>query len=477
VGSIPITRSIPRRPAGPRFALRRALPTLPRYLIATVLGLALGASLLWAFAERRTLSEALVASVVAKAGYALHVDGDLTIALLPEPVVTAERVRFGRDAGPEDGTLVQAERAQIGFRAWPLLGGRIEARWARLNGVQVELVVGPDGHGNWAPAVGDSAASRLSVAEGGGSAAVEGRVPDRPGRAVPLRALIADTVEVADASLTWEDRASGRRLSLRGVEGRAVAEGAGVRVDARAADFYGGTLDGTLRFEPGESGRRVALEGAAKAFHAGPLLADLGGPQALSGRADLSGSFATVGVDLPAMIRGLQGKLVLHLVDGGLDGVDLWGGIERARASLQGRVAAEPFPGTTVRIVFDDASARAILTDGVLRSDDLSVKGPWLRATGAGTLNLSGGQLDWRLVPVLVDPPQGRGLKELEGIPIPVLVSGTVGHPVWRLDVASVLAEVARRAAAGRSDSLLERIERRTGIRGLDGVLRGLLGR
>jgi uncharacterized protein involved in outer membrane biogenesis len=452
------------------------LPTLPRYLIATVLGLAVGGSLLWAFVDRRTLTEALVASVVAKAGYVLHVDGDLSLALLPEPVVTAERVRLGPDAGPQDVTPVRAARAQIGFRAWSLVRGRIEARWARLSGVQVELVVS-DGHGNWEPAIVHGAAPLSSVAESEGSSPAGRRVAARSGH-VPLPpVLIADTVEVSDASLTWEDRDSGRRLGLRGVEARAVAEGAGVRVDASATDFYGGTLDGTLRVEPGEGGRRVALEGVAKGFQAGALLADLGGPLGLSGRAELSGSVSTVGAELPAMISGAQGKVALHLWEGGLDGVDLWGGIERARAALQGRAAAQPSPATAPRIVVDDVAASAKLTNGVLRSDDLSAKGPWFRATGAGTLNLTGGQVDWRMVPVLVDPPRGCGLEELEGIPVPVLVSGTLGHPVWRVDVASVLAEIARRAAAGRNDGLLDRIERRTGIRGLDGVLRGLLGR
>jgi hypothetical protein len=475
VGSIPITRSNPRRPAGPRRVSRRALPNLPKYLIATVLGLAVGGSLLWAFVNRHTLTEALVASVVAKAGYVLHIDGALSLALLPEPVVTAERVRLGLEAGPEDVTPVRAARAEFGFRAWSLVRGRIEARWVRLSGVQVELVVS-DGHGNWEPATVHGAAPLSSVAESEGSAPAGRRVAARTGHAPLLPVVIADTVEVLGASLTWEDHTSGRRLSLRGVEARAVAEGAGVRVEARATDFYGGTLDGTLRVEPGEGGRRVALEGAAKSVQARLLSADLNGPRALSGRMDLGGSITTVGADLPAMIGGAEGKLALHLWEAGLDGVDLWGGIERARAALQGRAAAQPSPATAPRIVVDDAAASAILTEGVLHSDDLSAAGPWFRATGAGTLNLTSGQLDWRLVPILVDPPQGRGLKELEGIPVPVLVGGTLGHPVWRVDVASVLAEVARRAAAGRNGGLLERIERRTGIRGLDGVLRGLLG-
>jgi hypothetical protein len=101
-----------------------------------------------------------------------------------------------------------------------------------------------------------------------------------------------------------------------------------------------------------------------------------------------------------------------------------------------------------------------------------------MRLTGGGTLDLVDGRLDWRLTPILQAPPQGSGIRELEGIPIPVQLGGTLGDPTWRVDIATVLREVTRRRLQDRQGraGLMEQIERRAGIRGLDGVLRGLLG-
>ena len=101
-----------------------------------------------------------------------------------------------------------------------------------------------------------------------------------------------------------------------------------------------------------------------------------------------------------------------------------------------------------------------------------------MRLTGGGTLDLVDGRLNWRLTPILQAPPQGGGIRELEGVPIPVQLGGTLGEPTWRVDIAAVLREVAQRRIQDRQGrgSPMEQIERRTGIRGLDGILRGLLG-
>ncbi len=62
------------------------------------------------------------------------------------------------------------------------------------------------------------------------------------------------------------------------------------------------------------------------------------------------------------------------------------------------------------------------------------------------------------------------------GLPIPVFLTGTVEACRWRVDVVAALAEAARRGRAGEGDDLIDKLERRSGIKGLGGMLRGLLG-
>ena len=266
-------------------------------------------------------------------------------------------------------------------------------------------------------------------------------------------------------------------LHMQGVDISAKGEGGVWRLEHRVGDFYGGGIAGTLLLDLRGDAPRLDLQSAALGFQCGPLLADLSGARRLTGRADVSISAVASGAARTSILHSLRGSLALHLVEGTLVGVDLGALIEGARTSLapgapqtQGLDGA---PGTVV----DELSANAVAAGGVLRSDDLSARGPWFRATGSGTLSLVDGRLDLQLAPVLVKPPAGRGLKELEGIPIPIQVSGTLAAPVWRVDAASALREVARRKLDHRGDALMRDLDRRTGVKGLGETLRGLLGR
>jgi AsmA protein len=265
-------------------------------------------------------------------------------------------------------------------------------------------------------------------------------------------------------------------LELREVEITAMADGGLLRLDHRVADFYGGGLAGTLDLDLRGREPQVKLQTAALGFQAGPLLADLTGTGGLAGRGDLSVSVATAGLDPATLKRALQGTFALRLGEGALVGVDLDALIEGAVSAVAGRPAQGQAMGEIPRTVFYDLSATAVAADGVLRSDNLIVHGPWFQATGTGTLGLVNGRMDARLLPVLVKPPRGRGLKELEGIPIRVTVTGTLATPIWHVDLAPALREVARRKLDGRGDNLIRDLDRRSGLKGLGDMLRGLLG-
>jgi AsmA protein len=358
-------------------------------------------------------------------------------------------------------------------------------------------------------AAGDSAAVPPSPGPGAGTQGLAGQVettplaaPEPPLAAADSPALSAPPSPSAPAEVPTvpaaplppaqglEGRLLVGRLGLAGLdlhqlEIDATTEDGELRLDHRVAGFYGGSLAGTLRLDLVGEAPRIHLETAAQGFDAGPLLAGLTGFGALTGRGDLSVSVGTQGHDPATLIGGLQGDLALRLVEGDLVGFDLGAMIEGAGGAVQGRFGAGPAAGGRPdwtqdgmpSTPFDELSASAVVTNGVLRSDDLIALSPWLRATGSGTLDLADGRLDWRLLPMLLKPPKGRALKELEGVPIPVLLTGTVAAPVWRVDIASALLEVARRKLGGQGDGPLDGLEQRTGVRGLNGILRGLLGR
>jgi AsmA protein len=129
---------------------------------------------------------------------------------------------------------------------------------------------------------------------------------------------------------------------------------------------------------------------------------------------------------------------------------------------------------------FESLSLSALGAEGRFRSEDIQLRSDLLAIDGQGDLDLNSEQVGLDLQAVMTRPPRGRGIKELEGIPIPISARGPWADPRWEVDVRAAFDAAARRAL--REDSgLFDDLEERTGIKGLgDGlrqILPGLLGR
>jgi len=141
---------------------------------------------------------------------------------------------------------------------------------------------------------------------------------------------------------------------------------------------------------------------------------------------------------------------------------------------LRGKAPPKDLPMDTE---FTDLCASAEVQNGVLRNWDLVATTEHLRITGTGTLDLVRGHVDYRFEPRFVEPPKGLGIKELEGIPIPVHLTGPFDHPRWDLDLESALSTAVKCRLGEKGDELFRALKERTEIKGLEQGLKGLFGR
>jgi AsmA protein len=237
--------------------------------------------------------------------------------------------------------------------------------------------------------------------------------------------------------------------------------------DLAAADVYAGRIQGRLAGNLPAPHAPLALTLAATAedIRIEPLLADAAGQAPVTGRGGFALDLAARGADAMALRRSLAGAVSLSLRDGDLTGFDI---------------------GRLIGAGGNDAARFATLTmsargeKGVFRSDDLSARSPLMHLDGGGAIDVASEVLDLDLQAVLVEPPNGAGIRELEGVPIPIRVSGHWARPSWQVDVAAALRAAARRALDERVNgrgSWLDKLEERTGIPGLrDGLEQGLRG-
>lgn len=248
-------------------------------------------------------------------------------------------------------------------------------------------------------------------------------------------------------------------LRLRGVDASDVAatiRSGGGRIDIAPlrAGVFRGTLDASATLtEAGRHRLRMGLAGV----DAGLALRALAGRDALEGRGDVSVDLAAEGRTLAALERSLDGTAALKLRDGAIKGVDLADVMRRVRQSIaaargKGPAVEERVAGND-RTAFSSLDASFVVRDGIARNDDLDLRSPLLRVGGAGQVDLPRKRLDYLARVSVVGTPSGQAgteLAALRGVTVPVHVSGPFDALSYRVDVAALAIDAARRELTRR---------------------------
>ena len=287
---------------------------------------------------------------------------------------------------------------------------------------------------------------------------------DSPIAAADLPLLPADAELVAhiEAGMLQVDRLRYGRLAVE-IQG----SGALVGADVEAADFYGGQLAARLdRDARTANAPRQTLRGRVADIDVAALLTELQGVAPISGIGNISAELAGSGLNAAAVKADLSGTVTVEVRDGRLLGLDLAPLITAAGGDAADAEAAA---------AFSTLSATATGSGGQFVSKDIDMRSPMLQVSGQGRFDVPAETLDLDLQAVFVDPPEGRGPSGLGGIRVPVRVAGDWQQPAWRPDLGPALREGARRLLDRNRDAL-KQLEDRTGIKGLEQGLRGLLG-
>lgn len=324
----------------------------------------------------------------------------------------------------------------------------------------------------------DLDAYRLEPLSTQGASAPPQPVADDPGPALDadpsLPAPAADALVVRlDADMLRTGGLAYRDLT---VLGRMIADG--WRADIESADFYSGRLDaqvsGAIPRAPGGP-MPATLSGAAEGVEVGALLGDTMAEPPLQGRGRVAFDLQAEGADAAAFRQSLGGAVSLAIEDGAITGLEL----DRLLATVgdAGAGSGDDAPGPAT---FSSFTASATGSEGLFQSDDIRARSPLLHIDGRGAIDVVAETLALDLEAVLVEPPSGAGMRELEGIPIPIDVTGPWTEPQWQVHAGEALREAARRALDEKlqdEGGLLQDLDERTGIPGLrEGLERGLRG-
>jgi AsmA protein len=217
---------------------------------------------------------------------------------------------------------------------------------------------------------------------------------------------------------------------------------AGGRLSATLPKFalYGGT--GSASLDVDASGKvpaqRVSLSLAN--FDAYPFLKDSAGFQSIEGTGAIAIDLAASGASQRAIVSALNGTAKFEFTNGAIRGIN----IAKTLRSLSTGILSGWQANESEKTDFATLGASFKIAAGQAQTSDLRLAGPLVRMSGTGRVDLPAQALKLRVDPKLVASLEGQGGQgDLQGLGVPVMISGPWARPSIYPDIEGILSDPA----------------------------------
>ena len=255
--------------------------------------------------------------------------------------------------------------------------------------------------------------------------------------ALPVAALVATDLE-GELGI---GRLVVSKARLDGFRVRLVSRDGVLQVKPLTAALYEGQLTASAVMDTNPGLPMLTLNTELTGIQAEPLLMDVTGRARLRGKGSFTAALSARGDSIDAMKRSLSGPMSLDFTEGAIVGFNLGRALRQWKQFRDGRIVALK---ETEATDFTEVTGNPVARDGVVRMDDLVLKAPAFRLQGSGVLaDLHTDTIDYQAQAAAVNTSKGadgRELAELEGLVLPLVVSGPLDDPKLRLAWKDVLS-------------------------------------
>ena len=259
------------------------------------------------------------------------------------------------------------------------------------------------------------------------------------GRIASLPIVAAGTTDMEgdlsiDRLIISNARLDGFRLHLKAQDGV-------LQADPVTASLYEGRLTASVGLDVNSAIPTLTLNSDLTGIQAEPLLKDMTGKARLRGKGNFTAALSAAGTSFDAMKRSLDGRMTMEFTEGAIAGFNLGRTLRRWKQFNKGRIIDLE---ETAATDFTEFTGNPVAKDGIIRMDDLALKAPAFRLQGTGVLaDLHTNTIDYQARATVVYTAKGAGgkeLTELEGLELPLKVSGSLDNPKIRLDWEDILS-------------------------------------
>jgi AsmA protein len=267
------------------------------------------------------------------------------------------------------------------------------------------------------------------------------------------------------------------KLKLAKLDAKIRLAGGRLDVAPLTLNLYEGSASGSLSLNA--AGNQLGLKQNLTGISINPLMKDLADKDLLEGRGNIALDVTSNGDSVPAMKKALAGTASLSLKDGAIKGINLAQSMRDIKGKL-GAVQGKPEGATQKakagdKTDFSELGASLKIANGVAHNDDLAMKSPFLRLSGAGDIDIGAGQMNYLAKATAVSSSAGQGGKDvdkLKGVTVPVRVTGPFDTLSYKLELGDLAADMAKAKLEGK----MEDIKGKAGSKATD-KLKGLFGK
>jgi uncharacterized protein involved in outer membrane biogenesis len=201
------------------------------------------------------------------------------------------------------------------------------------------------------------------------------------------------------------------------------------------AKFYGGKA--TMSFDV-DAGSNITKYVALSGIDAEPFLKDAANNDRLSGKANMQINVSGHGSSEYDIINSLNGSGELKFLNGAIKGINLADMVRNIQS------AYKDVDKGSQKTDFAELGGTFIITNGIVKNNDLAMKAPLMRVSGEGQVDLPQRLIHYRIKPEIVQTIQGQGGKEKEGFGVPVIIGGTLDNPTFQPDLQAVVQDAIK---------------------------------
>ena len=269
--------------------------------------------------------------------------------------------------------------------------------------------------------------------------------PEQPIDLSALRALNLDGSLRIGKLKVANIKSSEVRLDVKAHKGQ-------VNVSPLSANLYNGSMDGSLSVNAAATPVIVVNQKLA-GIDVAALTKDTANFDTLEGSGNVAMNLSMQGNTVSRMKKALSGNLSLNLVDGAIKGINVAKALRNAQGVLTG--VQTQADNRNEKTDFSELKATFKVNNGVAHNDDLTLKSPLLRVTGAGDIDIGLNSMNYVAKATMAKTLQGQGGRDtVGGITVPVRIAGPFDNLKYTLDFNAMVNEAAKQKVEAAKQEL-----------------------